>query len=101
MYWITRHRMELLVSCACLSLLGYFCWQGFYGFRSIHYREKLSNQVAVLTAEFNGVANQRKAIETRVQMVRPGTMDADLVDEMVRRDLNMGKSTDVIVLLKP
>lgn len=101
MYWITRHRMELLVSLACLGLLGYFCWQGFYGFRSIHYRDTLTKQVASLTADFNAVANQRKALEARVQMVRPGTMDADLVDEMVRRDLNMGKSSDVIVLLKP
>ena len=101
MYWITRHRMELLVSFVCLSLLGYFCWQGFYGFRSIHYRDTLSKQVASLTADFNAVAHQRKALEARVLMVRPGTMDADLVDELVRRDLNMGKSSDVIVLLRP
>ena len=101
MYLIFRHRMELLVSIACMSLLGYLCWQGFYGLRSYHHRDTLAHKLASLTADFNGVANQRKAVESRVKMVQPGTMDADLVDEMARHDLNMGKFNDVIVLLKP
>lgn len=101
MYLILRHRMELLVSIACMGLLGYLCWQGFYGMRSYHYRDTLTHKLANLTADFNGIANQRKVVEGKVSMVQPGTMDADLVDEMARRDLNMGKATDVVVLLKP
>ncbi len=101
MYLILRHRMELLVSLACLALLGYLCWQGFYGVRSYQYRDSLSHKLANLSADFSGVAHQRKVLEDKVKMVQPGTMDADLVDEMARRDLNMGKANDVIVLLKP
>ena len=100
MLLIVRHRMELLVCCVCLALLGYFCWQGFYGFRSIHYREKLSGQVATVAADLNAVLHQRKALEARVQMVRPGSVDADLIDELARRDLNMGKMSEVVVNLK-
>ena len=101
MYLILRHRMELLVSIACMGLLGYLCLQGFYGVRSYHYRDTLTNKLANLTADFNGIANQRKVLENKVKMVQPGTMDTDLVDEMARHDLNMGKATDVVVLLKP
>lgn len=98
---IFRHRMELLVSIACLGLLGYLCWQGFYGVRSYHYRDMLSLKLANLTADFQGVANERKILEAKAKTVQPGTMDADLVDEMARHDLNMGKATDIVVLLKP
>ncbi len=101
MYLIFRHRMELVVSIACMGLIGYLCWQGFYGVRSIHYRSTLSHKFATLTADYNGIANQRKVLENRVKMVQPGTMDADLVDEMARHDLNMGNATDVVVMLKP
>ncbi len=99
MLLIVRHRMELLVCMVCLAMLGYFCWQGFYGIRSIHYREKLSSQVATVAADLNSVTHQRKALEARVQMVRPGSVDADLIDEIVRRDLNMGNNSEVVVIL--
>ena len=101
MYLILRHRMELLVSFACMGLLGYLCWQGFYGVRSTHYRDTLTHKLANLTADYNGVAHQRNVLENKVKMVQPGTMDADLVDEMARNDLNMGKPSDVVVLLNP
>ncbi|MDE2384731.1 MAG: septum formation initiator family protein [Alphaproteobacteria bacterium] len=99
MHRLARHRLEILVGLSCLALLGYFGWQGFYGPRSIHYRDQLTLQYAQLSADLAAVGNRRKALEARVQQMRPESVDADLVDEMARKLLNMGKATDFVVRL--
>jgi len=101
MLLIQRHRLELIVAGACLALLGYVAWQGVYGPRSFHYRDKLGRQYAQMQADLVAVSGERVAREEQVQRLRPETIDADLVDELARRDLNMAASSDFVVLIRP
>ena len=91
----------MIVAGACLALLGYVAWQGVYGPRSFHYRDKLGRQYAQLQADLVAVSGQRAAREEQVQRLRPETIDADLVDELARRDLNMAAPSDFVVLVGP
>ncbi len=97
---LSRHRLEFLVGGLSLALLCYFAWQGFSGPRSIHYRDQLSRQFAQVSADLAGVVNQRKALEGRVQQMRPESVDADLVDELARRDLSMAHLDEFVVKLQ-
>jgi cell division protein FtsB len=90
-------RFEFLVSLGCLVMLGYFGWQGFYGPRGFPYRDQLQKHSDVLTKELHDITTQRKTIETRVALMRPESIDPDLLDELARRDLNMVKQNDIIV----
>ena len=101
MLLIQRHRLELIVAGACLALLGYVAWQGVYGPRSFHYRDKLGRQYAQMQADLVAVSGQRVAREEQVQRLRPETIDADLVDELARRDLNMAAPSDFVALVGP
>ena len=101
MQLIRKHRLEIIVAGACLALLSYVAWQGFYGPRSFHYRDTLGRQYAQLSADLAAVSAQRQARESQVQRLRPETVDADLVDEMARRSLNMASPHEFVVLVKP
>ena len=101
MLLIQRHRLELIVAGACVALLGYVAWQGVYGPRSFHYRDMLGRQYAQMQADLVAVSGQRVAREEQVQRLRPETIDADLVDELARRDLNMAAPSDFVVLVGP
>jgi cell division protein FtsB len=90
-------RFEFLVSFGCLVMLGYFGWHAFYGTRGFPYREQLLKHSEMLTRELEGIATQRKTIETRVALMRPESIDPDLLDELARKDLNMVKQSDIIV----
>ena len=96
---IKRHRLEILVGGSCFALLCYFSWQGFCGPRNIHYRDQLSRQYAQVSADLAGITNQRRALEGRVQQMRPESVDADLVDEFARRDLSMAHANEFVVKL--
>ncbi len=86
----------MLVMVSCLGLLGAFAWQGIYGHRNVAFRLKLTERSFVVQNELAQIKARRSALEVRVAMLRPGSMDADLVDEIARRDLNMGGKHDVI-----
>ncbi len=101
MLLIQRHRLELIVAGACLALIAYVAWQGVYGPRSFHYRDRLARQYAQLQADLAAVSGQRVTREEQVQRLRPETIDADLIDELARRDLNMAGPSDLVVLVRP
>ncbi len=90
-------KYELLVSLGSMAMLGYLVWHGFYGTRGYPYRDKLALQLDVLKVESGGIMKQRQAIEARVKLLRPESIDPDYLDELARRDLFLVKATDVIV----
>ena len=94
-----RNRLSLLVMLACLSLLGAIGWQGMYGPRNVEFRKKLVEKAASAQVVLTKVSTERKAMEQRVALLRPGSIDADMVDEIARRDLNMGGKHDIIAHL--
>ena len=94
-----RNRLSVLVMVSCLGLLGTFGWQAIYGHRNVEFRSNLALKADTESAQLAAIVLQRKALETRVAMLRPGTIDADLVDEIARRDLNMGGKRDLIAHL--
>jgi cell division protein FtsB len=90
-------RFEYLVSFGCLALLGYFAWHAAYGTRSYKYRDVLQVNVSFLERQLENVSNQRKTIEAQVTLLRPESIDPDLLDELARRDLDLAKPTDLVV----
>lgn len=94
-----RNRLSLLVMLACLSLLAAIGWQGMYGPRNVEFRKKLVEKAASAQVVLTKVSTERKAMEQRVALLRPGSIDADMVDEIARRDLNMGGKHDIIAHL--
>src|SRR5882724_19389 len=99
MRFIVRHRLEMIVSICCLAMLVYFGFQATVGGRGFAYRDALTLKKAQLSAEFVALSSQRVALEGKVQQLRPGTVDQDLVDEIARRDLNLGSATDFVIRL--
>ena len=94
-----RNRLSLLVMLGCLSLLTGIGWQGIYGPRNVEFRKKLVEKAATAQVILTKVSAERKAMEQRVALLRPGSIDADMVDEIARRDLNMGGKHDIIAHL--
>lgn len=90
-------KFELLVSLASAAMLGYLVWHGFYGARSYPFRDQLALKLELLKTESAEILRQRQAIEARVTLLRPESIDPDYVDELARKNLFLVKPTDVIV----
>lgn len=94
-------KFDSVVTCACLGLLGFFAWHAQEGPRGFVFREKLANQSRQLSEELAAIQKQRADFETRVALLRPESVDPDMLDEMARSTLDVAGRNDLIVLDSP
>ncbi len=89
-------RFDLIVTLVCCALLGYFAWHAEKGPRGFPYREGLEVKVASLKAKYEGMRQERARMEGKVALLRPESIDPDLLDELARGNLQLAKPTDVV-----
>jgi cell division protein FtsB len=97
---MAKYRFDLVVMAACLALLGYFAWHGFKGPRNFDHRDQLIAKAERLDATLQAIRAKRLALDKRVALMRPESIDPDMLDELARAVLNYAKPTDLIVSVK-
>ena len=94
-------KFDSAVTCACLGLLGFFAWHAWEGPRGFRFNENLKTQSAQLTSDFETIQKQRTSFEQRVSLLRPESVDPDMLDEMARATLDVAATNELIVLDSP
>ena len=79
-------------------IFGYFGTQAFKGEYGISANIRLQNKAVVLEKELIVVTKKRNILEKRVALLRNGTIEKDMLDEQVRRNLGMVDKDDVVLL---
>lgn len=98
---MAKHRFDLIVASLCLALLGYFTWHALEGPRSFDHRDQLVARANVLEADLARIKGAQAKFEARVQLMRPESIDPDMLDELARRGLQYVGSDDLIIVEKP
>ena len=88
---------DLAVTLGSLCLLGYFGWHGFHGPRSFANQAAIEAEVGRLEAELAKVSAERAARDARVALLRPQSIDPDLLDEMARRALGYVEEGEIVL----
>ncbi|WP_395687847.1 septum formation initiator family protein [Aestuariivirga sp.] len=94
-----RH-FDLTVTCVCCALLGYFAWHAFQGQRGMPYRDALAVDAARLMEKRDALVADRQRLEQRVALLRPESIDPDLLDELARGMLELAKPSDVVAFTR-
>lgn len=96
---MVKRKFDLIVMIVCMSLLGYFGWHGYYGPRSFDHRDALAAKADGLAAKVASIRAERQALEGKVSLMRPQSIDPDMLDELARLTLDYGKPSELIVKL--
>lgn len=94
-------RFDFVVTLACCALLGYFAWHAWKGPRGYPYVESLERQMASLEVKFEDLQQKRVRLEHRVGLLRPESIDPDVLDELARGKLDMSRPGDVVAFTTP
>ena len=94
-------KFDSVVTCASLALLGFFAWHAWEGPRGFRFNEKLKSQSAQLTDDLAAFQKRRTTFERRVALLRPESVDPDMLDEMARQTLEVARPNELIVLDSP
>lgn len=91
----------LLLPVCCLLILGYFAYHAIEGEYGLFALGKLNDRVASLQAELDSASAERARMERHVALMRPESLDPDMIDERAREALNMADAKDLVVFLDP
>ncbi len=80
-----------------LSLIGYFSFHVVQGERGILAWQQLERQIEDAQAELGQIRSQRQILEHRVSLLHHDSLDADLLDEVVRRNLGYGRRDEIVI----
>jgi cell division protein FtsB len=92
-------KFDLSVMAVCLALIGYFSWYGYEGPRGFKFRDGLIVKADTLGKKLAVIEAQSSALESRVKLMRPESVDPDLLDELARASLDFSKPNDLILRL--
>jgi cell division protein FtsB len=88
---------DLVVMGSCLLLHGYFGWHYLYGSRNVAALAAIEAQAEALSAELAGEIAIRQALEAKVALLRPESLDLDMLDEAARRTLLYYGAQELVV----
>ncbi len=93
--YILRRNMMAVIG-LCLSF--YFCYHMVAGQRGYFHLMTLERDIAAVTVEHGTLLKERSAIEKKVVMMRPGSIDRDLLEERARHVLGYRHADELILL---
>jgi cell division protein FtsB len=91
-------RLDCVVVLACLVTLTTFGWHGFAGERSIEYLKTLQVKHDGLEIKLAKLSSEKSAMEKKLDLLRPESVDPDLVEELVRAHLGLVKASDLVIM---
>ena len=81
--------------------MGYFAYHAVEGDYGLFALGKLRDRVASLEAELGAGARRTGEDGAHVALMRPESLDRDMIDERAREALNMADAKDIVIFLAP
>jgi cell division protein FtsB len=89
---------SLLFPLLACAVGGYFVYHLQSGDHGLEARAALEKRKAVLGGELAGLEDVRKRLERDVALLRPESLDPDMLDERARAILNLAHPDDLVML---
>ncbi len=94
-YQITK--FGFIGSFVAIFLTCYFVFFAIYGEKGLQDLMRLQKEIEQKKVIENTLSNIRKSKEERVKKMRPESLDLDLLDEQVRKNLGYGDEDEIII----
>jgi cell division protein FtsB len=95
---VNKHTWRTIASALGACFVGYFLYHTIQGDRGWLAMLRLQQQVNSAQENLSQLQNQHRELEHRVQILRPNSLDPDLLDEKSRELLNYSKPGEIVIL---
>ncbi|MEQ8481381.1 MAG: septum formation initiator family protein [Hoeflea sp.] len=82
-----------VLSIGCFVYFGFHSWHGDFGLNAT---DELVRREMELTARLASLEERRQHLETRVQLLSEGLVEADMLDERARLMLNVAREDEIV-----
>jgi cell division protein FtsB len=98
---VTRVFAAMVLPAICGAVSAYFGYYAVWGSRGALALEDTQAKLGVQQEQLAQVHDQRVRLEHRIDLLQPGQVDPDLVEERARTDLMDGAPNQVAIARKP
>ncbi|HEU0117711.1 MAG TPA: septum formation initiator family protein [Alphaproteobacteria bacterium] len=98
---VTRRTRQIFTSVICACIVCYFLYRTIEGDHGWLAMLRLQNETEASQANLSQLQQEHKELAHRVQLMRPSSLDPDLLDEKSREMLDYSKPNEIIVLTPP
>ncbi len=95
---VTNRILRTIVSVAGACIVGYFFYHTIEGERGWVAQMQLQSQVDAARSNLRRLQDEHGALEHRVHLMRPESLDPDLLEEESRKTLNYSKPNEIVIL---
>ena len=102
---VTRNRLRTVLNALALYtiaalVIGYFGVNAYTGNHGLRAKQDLDQQIAQLTSELDALKSERASWERRVALLKPESIDPDMLDERARVLLDYADPRDITLRIK-
>ncbi|MCX5568490.1 MULTISPECIES: FtsB family cell division protein [Kaistia] len=88
---------RLILPLGSLAVMGYFAYHSFNGDYGIWSRERMEREAIGLEKELAEMKAERLSLAARAQLLRPESLDPDMIDERARAKLNVVQADELVI----
>lgn len=96
---LRRQIRQIVASIFGVAVIGYFAYHAVEGERGLRAYFALQLQTELASKERDALRDDRMVIERRVNLLTPGSLDLDMLDERARTVLSKVHEDDFVILL--
>ncbi len=93
----SRRHGALIVPAIAVAFLSYFGYHAFHGDYGIHAAKRLAEITVQREAELAALRAERARFEHRAALLANGSIERDMLEEHVRRALNMAREDEIVI----
>jgi cell division protein FtsB len=98
---IAKRTWQTILSVLAACIVAYFVYhtvQGDHGWMSML---RLKNEVSVAQENLSQMQKEHQDLDHRIHLMRPDSLDPDLLDEESRKALDYTKPNEIVILTPP
>ena len=96
---IRRRGRQIVPQVLLIATVGYFAYHTVQGERGVLAWLTLEKELRIAEANVAVLVAERSRLEHRVQLLRPDSLDPDLLEERAREVLNYGRDGELLILI--
>jgi len=89
---------QLVLPAVTVAFLAYFAYHAFHGEYGLFARARFDDEAVHLRGELAAVRAKRERLERRVALLRPESLDPDMIEERARLSLNVVHRNELVIL---
>lgn len=98
---IAKRTWQTILSVLAACIVVYFLYHTIQGDHGWMAMLRLKNEVAVSQSNLSQLQKEHEDLDHRIHLMRPDSLDPDLLDEESRKALDYTKPNEIVILTPP